>query len=62
MMLFVVGALMMAAGIGIIFYVRSPDDAKLGRAHAVSAQHILLSNIVLAMIIVGGALMALAIF
>lgn len=60
MTLFVVGALMVAAGIGIIFYVRSPEDAKLERAHVVSAQHILLSNIVLFLIVAGGALVALA--
>jgi hypothetical protein len=62
MILFVVGALMLAAGVGVIFYVRSPEDSKQERAHIVSLPHTLLSNAVLVLILTGGTLMALAIF
>ncbi len=62
MTLFIAGALMLATGIGIIFYLRSPEDAKLDRAHVMSMQEILLSNIVLTLIIAGGGLIALSIF
>jgi len=62
MVLFIVGLVLLVAGIGIILYVRSPDDDKLERTHVYSAQHVILSNVVLTMIVGGGALMALAIF
>ena len=62
MTLFIVGLVLLVAGIGIIFYVRSPDDDQMERTHVYSAQHVILSNVVLAMIVGGGALMALAVF
>jgi hypothetical protein len=62
MTLFIVGSLMLAAGIGIILALRSPQDAQIDRAHVMSMQEVLLSNALLALIIAGGGLMALAIF
>lgn len=62
MSLLFTGALMLAAGIGTIFYVRSPEDAKLERTHAMSVQEVLLSNLVLGLLLAGGALVAASVF
>lgn len=60
MIQFIIGALLTAIGIGIIYAVRSPEDDK-ERAPVVTLKHALLSNVVLALIMTGGAMMATAI-
>jgi hypothetical protein len=61
MILFIVGAALMASGIGIIIAVRKPGDTH-ERTQVVSTMQVILSNFVLVLIISGGAMMALAIF
>lgn len=59
MIQFIVGAVLVAVGIGIILALQKPED-QFERVHNVSLEQVLLSNLVLVLIMTGGALIALA--